>query len=55
MNPNQYMAVEMQSFRAEYEYIHNGKARISTAFKINEKAEICLKLPRNIGNPTIFR
>ena len=54
MNPNQYMAVEMQSFRAEYEYIHNGKARISTAFKINEKAEICLKLPRNISNPTIF-
>ncbi len=49
MNPNQYMAVEIQSFRVEYEYIHNGKAGISTAFKIKDNAEICLKIPRKIG------
>ena len=39
----------MQHNRAEYEYIHNGKASISTAFEINEKAEIHLSIPRAIG------
>ena len=33
----------------EYSYIHSGKAGISTAFEIREKAEIILKIPRSVG------
>ena len=39
----------MQNNRAEYSYIHCGKASISTAFKITDKAEIKLNIPRAIG------
>ena len=49
MNLHQFMAVGVQSCRGEYEYIHNGKARTSTAFEIKEKAEIFLKIPRSLG------
>lgn len=49
MNPQHFNVVEMQHNRAEYEYIHNGIAGISTAFEIKEKAEIKLNIPRAIG------
>ncbi len=39
----------MHNNRAEYEYIHEGKGGISTAFNINEKAEIKLSIPRSLG------
>lgn len=49
MNPNHFSVVEMQHNRAEYSYVHNGAKRISTAFEINEKAQIELKIPRALG------
>ena len=49
MNPQHFSVVEMQHNRAEYEYIHNGAPGISTAFKIKEKAQIKLNIPRAIG------
>ncbi len=39
----------MQNNRAEYSYIHAGTEGISTAFKINEKSEIKLNIPRSLG------
>ncbi len=39
----------MQNAYAEYSYIHNGKAGVSTAFEINDKAEIELLIPRAVG------
>lgn len=39
----------MQNNRAEYEYIHDGKGGISTAFKLTENAEIKLNIPRALG------
>lgn len=39
----------MQNNRAEYSYIRDGKAGISTAFKITDKAEIKLNIPRALG------
>ena len=49
MKPNHFSVVEMQNNRAEYSYIHNGKASISTAFKITDKTEIKLNIPRTLG------
>ena len=49
MNPNHIMTVEIQRVPIEYSYIHDGKAGISTAFEIREKAEIILKVPRSFG------
>ena len=49
MKPHHFSVVEMQNNRAEYSYIHNGKAGISTAFQIKEKAEIKLNIPRLLG------
>lgn len=54
MNPQHFWVVEMQNNRAEYEYIHNGTAGISTAFRINEKAEISLKIPRSLGTTAAY-
>ncbi len=54
MNPQHFSVVEMFNNRAEYEYIHNGKAGISTAFDIKETAEIRLNVPRSIGTTDIF-
>ena len=36
-----------------YEYIHNGKVGISTAFEIKEKKEIRLYIPRSVGATTV--
>ncbi len=44
----------MQHNRAEYEYIHNGTPRISTAFEIKEKAEIKLNIPRALGTVNAY-
>lgn len=41
--------VETLDNRAEYKYIHNGREGISTAFEINEKAELRLFTPRALG------
>ena len=49
MNPNHFSVVEMQNNRAEYSYIHGGKAGISTAFNINNEAQIKLCIPRALG------
>ena len=49
MDLNHFSVVEMQNNRAEYEYLHNGKGGISTAFQITEKAEILLNIPRTLG------
>ena len=49
MVPQHFWSVETPQNRAEYEYIHNGKSGISTAFEIKETAEICIKIPRLIG------
>lgn len=49
MKPHHFTVVEMQNNRAEYEYIHDGKGGISTAFKLTEKAEIKLNIPRALG------
>lgn len=49
MNSKHLLAVEMHRTPLEYSYIHSGKAGISTAFQICEKAELCLKVPRSIG------
>lgn len=49
MKPNHFSVVEMFNNRAEYSYIHNGHEGISTAFKINEKSEIKLNIPRTLG------
>ena len=54
MNPQHFMVVEMQNNRAEYEYIHNGTSRISTAFEIKETAEIKLSIPRSLGTTQLF-
>lgn len=49
-----FWTVETPHNRAEYEYIHNGKSGISTAFEIKEKAEIYIKIPRLIGCSTVL-
>ncbi len=54
MDPQRFSVVEMQHNRAEFEYIHNGKPRISTAFEIKEKAEISLKIPRLLGTTNAY-
>lgn len=54
MNPQHFSVVEMQHNRAEYRYIHNGAAAISTAFDIKEKAQIELKIPRSIGTTELY-
>ena len=54
MNPQHFSVVEMQHNRAEYKYIHGGTEGISTAFEINEKAEICLNVPRLLGATALF-
>lgn len=54
MKPHHFSVVEMANNRAEYAYIHNGKEGISTAFNINEKAEILLHIPRAIGATEVF-
>ena len=54
MKPQHFAVVEMQHNRAEYEYIHNGKAGISTAFEIKEKAEIKLSIPRVLGTTDVY-
>ena len=54
MNPQHFSVVEMQHNRAEYEYIHNGTPRISTAFEIKERAEIVLKIPRSLGTTNAY-
>ena len=43
----------MANNRAEYSYIHNGKEGISTAFNIDEKAEILLQIPRALGTTRV--
>ena len=42
----------MQNNRAEYSYIRDGKAGISTAFKITDKGQIKLNIPRALGATT---
>ena len=37
-----------------YEYIHNGKTTISTAFEITEKSEIILYIPRSLGAGEVY-
>lgn len=54
MNPQHFTVVEMHHNRAEYEYIHNGTPRISTAFEIKEKAEIKLNIPRALGTTNAY-
>ena len=54
MDPQHFMVVEMQHNRAEFEYIHNGIAGISTAFEIKENAEIRLNIPRALGTTRVF-
>ena len=53
MIPEQFWAVEVQGRRGEYGYIHDGKVSISTAFEINEKADIYVNIPRLIGTSCI--
>ncbi len=54
MNSQHFTVVEMSNNRAEYEYIHNGKCGISTAFEIKEKAEIKLNIPRALGTTNAY-
>ena len=54
MNPQHFWSVGMQNNRAEYEYIHDTRIGISTAFEIKEKAEICLKIPRSLGAARVY-
>ena len=54
MNPQHFTVVEMQHNRAEFEYLHNGAAGISTAFEIKEKAEIKLNIPRALGTTCAY-
>lgn len=54
MDFNHFLVVEMQSNRCEYEYIHDGKGGISTAFHINKKAEIKLNVPRSLGAIDVY-
>ena len=54
MNPQQLMAVGIHDNRAEYSYIHNGMACISTAFEIIEKAEIHIEIPRLLGTTATY-
>ena len=54
MDPQHFSVVEMNHNRAEYEYIHNGKQSISTAFEIKEKAEIKLDIPRTLGTTNAY-
>jgi hypothetical protein len=53
VNPYNFLAKEMRSFNAGYEYIHNGGKRISTAFEIEEKSDIIIKVPRSAGRVNI--
>ncbi len=39
---------------ATYEYIHNGKPTISTAFEITEKSEITLYIPRSLAAGEVY-
>ena len=52
MNSQHFMAVETGNNRAEYQYIHSGAPRSSTAFDLKEKAEILLNIPRSLGTIT---
>ena len=54
MNPQHFAAVETGHNRAEYQYLHSGTPRISTAFDVKEKAEILLKIPRSLGTTEAF-
>ena len=54
MNPFQHLTVGARTNRGEYQYIHNGNARISTAFEIKESAEIRLLVPRSLGTTEAF-
>ena len=54
MNPQHFAAVETGNNRAEYQYIHSGTPRISTAFDIKEKTEILLNIPRTLGTTEAF-
>ena len=54
MNPNRFLAVESGNNRAEYQYIHSGAPRSSTAFELTEKAEIILNIPRSLGTTEVF-
>ena len=54
MNPQHFMAVEAGNNRAEYQYLHSGAPRSSTAFKIKEKVEILMNIPRSLGTLESF-
>ncbi len=54
MNPQHFAAVEIGNNRAEYQYLHSGTPRISTAFDVKEKAEIILNIPRLLGTTEAF-
>ena len=54
MDFKHFLVVEMQNNRCEYEYIHDGKGGISTAFHINKKAEIKINIPRSLGAIDVY-
>ena len=54
MNLKHLTAVEVQSARGEYKYIHGEEEGISTAFEFEEKASILLKIPRSLGTTQAF-
>lgn len=49
MNPHWLTGIAVQGASASYEYLHDGKPCISTAFETFEKSEITLYIPRSLG------
>lgn len=49
MNPLWLTGIDVPTGNAKYEYIHDGKPGISTAFETSEQSEIALYIPRSLG------
>ena len=54
MNPLWLTGIDIASPPTRYAYIHNGRARSSTAFELSKKSEITLYIPRSLSAGEVY-